>query len=236
MDSRTRRPRGRSLSTYCRTERRSEQKKSEENDEKEDKNLRKDVIVSIGQFRPEKDHFLQIEAFKLFVEKTKNRKVQLYLLGGVRNEEDRKRVNSLQERINEYKLQDRISIKTNLKYQELFEYYSMALVGLHTMWNEHFGIGVVEFMAAGVIPVAHNSGGPKADIVKDFNDSPTGFLASTAEEYADVLVKIFSTEFKGSSQMQKMREAARQRAQEFSDEKFKESFLKALQIKFSLES
>jgi hypothetical protein len=33
------------------------------------------------------------------------------------------------------------------------------------MWNEHFGIGVVELMAAGVVTIAHNSGGPKMDIV-----------------------------------------------------------------------
>lgn len=33
-----------------------------------------------------------------------------------------------------------------------------ALIGLHTMWNEHFGISVVEGMAAGTIMVAHNSG------------------------------------------------------------------------------
>jgi alpha-1,2-mannosyltransferase len=52
------------------------------------------------------------------------------------------------------------------------------------MWNEHFGIGIVEFMAAGVIPVAHNSGGPKSDIIIP---ERTGFLASTAEEYADAL-------------------------------------------------
>ena len=33
-----------------------------------------------------------------------------------------------------------------------------ASVGLHTMWNEHFGIGVVEMMAAGLAVVAHDSG------------------------------------------------------------------------------
>jgi hypothetical protein len=42
------------------------------------------------------------------------------------------------------------------------------------MWNEHFGIGVVEYMAAGLVPVAHNSAGPKLDIVTEYDGKPTG--------------------------------------------------------------
>jgi len=34
------------------------------------------------------------------------------------------------------------------------------------MWNEHFGIGVVEMLAAGLLTVAHDSAGPQMDIVK----------------------------------------------------------------------
>jgi len=97
------------------------------------------------------------------------------------------------------------------------------------MWNEHFGIGVVELMAAGVIAVAHNSGGPKADIVVPYNGHPTGFLAWTVEEYAQALEQIFSDEFQGSSKMQTLREEARASVQRFSDENFKRDFLKALQ-------
>ena len=33
------------------------------------------------------------------------------------------------------------------------------------MRDEHFGICNVEYMAAGVIPIAHDSAGPKEDIV-----------------------------------------------------------------------
>lgn len=35
------------------------------------------------------------------------------------------------------------------------------------MKEEHFGISVVEMMAAGLFTVAHNSGGPKLDIIKE---------------------------------------------------------------------
>lgn len=46
------------------------------------------------------------------------------------------------------------------------------------MIEEHFGIAIVESIAAGCIMVAHNSGGPKCDIVKE---GITGYLADTAE-------------------------------------------------------
>ncbi len=42
------------------------------------------------------------------------------------------------------------------------------------MTDEHFGIGIIEYMAAGVIPVAHNSGGPQMDIVVDYNGKQVG--------------------------------------------------------------
>ena len=34
------------------------------------------------------------------------------------------------------------------------------------MRDEHFGISVVEFMAAGAVVIAHNSAGPAMDIVQ----------------------------------------------------------------------
>jgi alpha-1,2-mannosyltransferase len=33
----------------------------------------------------------------------------------------------------------------------------MLFLGIHTMWNEHFGIGIVEMMAAGLLTIAHRS-------------------------------------------------------------------------------
>lgn len=52
-------------------------------------------------------------------------------------------------------LENSVEIKANVSYQELIQNYKMASIGIHTMWNEHFGISVVELMAAGLITVAH---------------------------------------------------------------------------------
>lgn len=40
------------------------------------------------------------------------------------------------------------------------------MIGIHTMEYEHFGIALVEMMAAGLITIAHNSAGPAMDIIK----------------------------------------------------------------------
>eukprot|EP00592_Proboscia_alata_P011812 CAMPEP_0194383926 /NCGR_PEP_ID=MMETSP0174-20130528/70708_1 /TAXON_ID=216777 /ORGANISM="Proboscia alata, Strain PI-D3" /LENGTH=56 /DNA_ID=CAMNT_0039170621 /DNA_START=8 /DNA_END=175 /DNA_ORIENTATION=+ len=52
------------------------------------------------------------------------------------------------------------------------------------MWNEHFGIGIVEMMSAGLVTIAHDSGGPKSDIV---TTDKTGYLAATEGEYEKVM-------------------------------------------------
>lgn len=47
------------------------------------------------------------------------------------------------------------------------KYFEQSLIGIHTMEAEHFGISVVEMLAGGLVVVAHNSAGPKEDIIKD---------------------------------------------------------------------
>ena len=93
------------------------------------------------------------------------------------------------------------------------------------MWNEHFGIGVVEMMASGLITIAHNSGGPKADIIVplEHDKSITGFLASTEEEYADALFQAFKHNPRSPNNTV-IRTNARISAQRFSDDVFLKSF------------
>lgn len=40
----------------------------------------------------------------------------------------------------------RVEFVVNCSFDELKAWLGRASVGLHTMWNEHFGIGVVEMM------------------------------------------------------------------------------------------
>lgn len=47
-----------------------------------------------------------------------------------------------------YHIQDNVIFEINAPFPKLLEWVSRAKVGLHTMWNEHFGIGVVEYMVS----------------------------------------------------------------------------------------
>lgn len=173
---------------------------------------RKKDILSIGQFRPEKDHKLQIESFNLFLKKfPKWSDTKLILLGGCRDKEDENRVKELKELVEKLNISSRVEFVINASFEQKVKYLSSSLIGLHTMWNEHFGICIVEYQAAGLIPLAHRSGGPLKDIVKH---GESGYLAETKEEYSDMMNDIFSSE------NEKIQLKARESALRFSDQVF----------------
>lgn len=67
------------------------------------------LVVSLAQFRPEKNHMLQVEAFALFIEETGRKDVKLAMIGSVRKHKkgDAKRVERLRERIKDLQLEAR---------------------------------------------------------------------------------------------------------------------------------
>jgi alpha-1,2-mannosyltransferase len=136
----------------------------------------------MAQFRPEKDYPKQIEAFRRL--QTAHPDAELWLVGHCRNAGDEQRVEELQ------RLADGLPVQffVNQNFDTLLSLAGRATVGLHTMWNEHFGISVVEMLAAGLITLAHNSCGPKLDII---DEGRTGFLADTVDSYVEQLTSIF---------------------------------------------
>ena len=220
---------------------------------------RRDVLLSVGQFRPEKDHELQLRAFALFRQHFDRQHsihqidhVRLVLLGGARGAEDEARVERLRRlALDELELPARcVEFRVNEPFSALQRLYGEALVGLHTMWNEHFGMGVVEMAAAGMLVIAHNSAGPREDILVapaattqpatssgkrgkrlgERRASETvgryGLLAASVEEYSACMQRVFASEWKDSASMRTMREEGRRYCcSNFSDEKFQERFL-----------
>ena len=143
-------------------------------------------VLSLSQFRPEKNHRLQLEIAAQVLKKSSN--IKFVFVGGCRGVEDECRVKELKDYAESLKISDSVEFKVNLPYDELLEALQTATIGLHTMTEEHFGIGIVELMAAGLITIAHNSGGPRADIIK----KDIGFLCSSTSEYSETILKIAS--------------------------------------------
>lgn len=206
-------------------------------------------ILSIGQFRPEKDHALMLRSFKAMLSLLNDHQddedhqqkqaeesrpwisqVRLVLLGGCRGTEDEQRVSQLKQLAKDLGIDDRVDFIVNAPFSTLTRMLSQCVIGLHTMWNEHFGICVVEYMVAGLIPLAHDSAGPKMDIVVDYESKRTGFLASTEQEYARYMSQILNGFFQqpttadnddgSNNEMRAIQANARQSTDRFSEEQF----------------
>eukprot|EP01128_Nolandella_sp_AFSM9_P000742 TRINITY_DN10870_c0_g1_i1.p1 TRINITY_DN10870_c0_g1~~TRINITY_DN10870_c0_g1_i1.p1 ORF type:complete len:475 (+),score=74.19 TRINITY_DN10870_c0_g1_i1:3-1427(+) len=190
---------------------------------------RKDIIVSVAQFRPEKNHKLQIKVFAQFLAEVGRGDIQLVLIGSVRknNQGDVDRVQALRKLSNELGVESQVQIKVGVSNDELKEWLGCSLCGLHTMSDEHFGISVVELMAAGVIPIANNSAGPKEDIVVPFQGERTGYLCTTQDEYVRALVEIFCHRA-ADSRNKSMQTAARASVSKFSEQYFANAIVENL--------
>jgi alpha-1,2-mannosyltransferase len=139
-------------------------------------------ILYIAQFRPEKMHTTIIDAFHTFLRKyhaetPAAERPRLILVGSVRDDHDEKRVYKL--RLQAQEVKDSVDFVVNAKWPQILDFLKSSKVGVNGMWNEHFGIGVVEYQAAGLVAVVNDSGGPKVDIVVDVDGGKTGAFALT---------------------------------------------------------
>ncbi|KAK3812253.1 MAG: mannosyltransferase [Benniella sp.] len=185
---------------------------------------RERVIVSVAQFRPEKGHVLQLEAMAQLLKNHPEYRqqkgsdnpqgVQLVMVGSARNTSDEDRIEQLKKKAEELGINDNVTFVVNAPFSELQAWLARSKIGIHTMLDEHFGIGVVEFMAAGLIPIAHNSAGPKMDIVRPYNNQPTGYLATTPQEFAEAIEKVLSADESIVDMQMRARDSVRERFSE----------------------
>lgn len=68
-------------------------------------------------------------------------KIKLFIIGSCRNKEDHDRADSLKELCKTLDLENHVEFKLNFKFEYLLNYLSESAVGIHTMIDEHFGIG-----------------------------------------------------------------------------------------------
>jgi alpha-1,2-mannosyltransferase len=151
---------------------------------------RQNTVLYIAQFRPEKNHSLILRAFAKFYHASKA-KPSLVLIGSVRsNTPDEKHIYKLRLEARELKIKDATTFICDAPFSVILDHLQSSSIGTNGMYAEHFGIGNVEGLAAGLIPVVHNSGGPKLDIVVPFEGQPVGFHAETDDEFAAAFGRI----------------------------------------------
>lgn len=205
---------------------------------------RQPSILYIAQFRPEKNHALILRAFSRVLKQYESSlssssssssnagsPPQLILIGSVRQSSpDETHIYNLRLLAHELRIRDHTTFFCDASWPTVLEHLRHASIGTNAMWNEHFGIGVVEYQAAGLISVVHDSGGPRRDIVVDAvqdgntdgaaaaEKRATGFRATTEAEFAAA----FGTALGKMSAEEKvaMRTRARRSARRFSDEAF----------------
>ncbi|KAH8405420.1 hypothetical protein KR222_011524, partial [Zaprionus bogoriensis] len=193
------------------------------------------LILSVGQFRPEKNHPLQLQVLYelrtlLARDEALWNRIRLVIVGSCRNEEDYERLKNIQDLAKHLSLENSIDFKVNVSYKDLLKLYQESSIGIHTMWNEHFGIGIVECMAAGLIMIAHKSGGPLLDIIETSEGSQNGYLATDAVEYAANILNII---LNPTETNENMIAAARSSVERFSEKEFDKHFLRAISTIFT---
>ena len=194
-------------------------------DEESEKD-RKQHLLYIAQFRPEKDHQNIITAFSHFLrdrKKSANEKEspRLVLVGSVRDEMDKMLVYKLRVLAREEGVADNVDFIIDAKWSQILDRLRTSWVGVNGMWNEHFGIGVVEYQAAGLISVVDDSGGPKYDIVVPIDGKPTGFHAKSPAEFAKGFAQALD---QSPSETLAMRKRARTSVKRFSEQVFRDSW------------
>lgn len=120
--------------------------------------FREDIVVACGRFTPEK-------RYEFILEVASHLKDIGFKIVGARSGKVTDPYLSKLKNIIEARRLDNVELLVDYPRKAQLKLYSKAKVFMHSMVGEHFGIAVVEGMAAGLVPVVHKSGGPWNDII-----------------------------------------------------------------------
>jgi glycosyltransferase involved in cell wall biosynthesis len=175
---------------------------------------RENIVVTISRIEPMKNLDIITDVAKEVKE------AKFVILGSMQS-------NSyyahLMRKIGMLNLEDRVKILINASEELKTEILRKAKIYLHPTKYEHFGIAVVEAMAAGLIPIVHKSGGPWIDIV-DRGKYGMGFR--TIEELAEAIGYIINAD---RTELSELREKAYKGSQRFSFDKFERNITRLLE-------
>lgn len=193
---------------------------------------KKNIILSVGRFSKYYINKRQKEMVKIFRNVVRvHKNWELYLVGGLLNED--------RPYFEEVKTEARglpVKLLPNEPFSRLKELYGQAAIYWHAAGYgvdpvrdpaglEHFGIAVVEAMAAGCVPLVFNGGG-LPEIV-DHNVS--GFLWNDADDLIEYTTRVITAR----GLRVNLARAAQERSQDFDESKFLLAFDKLLEKVYS---
>jgi glycosyltransferase involved in cell wall biosynthesis len=175
---------------------------------------RENIVVTISRIEPMKNLDIVIDIAKEVKE------AKFLILGSIQSSSY---YTHLMRKIRMLNLEDRIKILVNVSEELKMEILKKAKIYLHPTKYEHFGIAIVEAMAAGLLPIVHKSGGPWIDIV-DRGKYGIGFR--TVEEFAEAIEYIMNAD---GTELSELQEKAYKGSQRFSFDKFERNITRLLE-------
>jgi alpha-1,2-mannosyltransferase len=139
-------------------------------------NAREVKVLVVARFSPEK----QIEN-AITVAHLLGGSIKFHIVGSL-SPANRPYFKMLQNMIETYGLTQTVTLKPNASNEELIDAMSSSMMYFHTMIGEHFGVSIVEAMAAGLVPIVPAYGGCSEII-------PSGYHYRTLEEAAQYIAK-----------------------------------------------
>jgi alpha-1,2-mannosyltransferase len=169
------------------------------------------LVVTLSKFTPKK----YLHRVPLIARNTQKAK---FIIAGGTNEYSIKIMAGVRKATREYGVEDRVILMPNVEHSQLVELLTQAKVYLHVMPSEHFGISIIEAMAAGCVPIVHRSGGPWLDIL-DQNQGKYGFSYEKPEEAACLIDNIL-----GNRRLEnEVSHAAQERSFEYDESVFRKN-------------
>lgn len=123
---------------------------------------RENSILMIGRYSPEKGYE---DAIKLIA--SMPREIKLWIVG-ILTRTGISYYRTLQRLAEKIGVEKRVELLYNIPDDKMIELMSRSSIFLHMYRGEHFGIAVVEAMAAGLIPIVWQFGGPSEYVPAEY--------------------------------------------------------------------
>lgn len=170
------------------------------------KENRRNTVVTLSRISAEKKLTIIPQIAKTLKE------IQFIIIGRLR---DYGYFREVKKKIEECSAQN-VKLLVNLDEKSKLQILRTSKVYLHTMPYEHFGISIVEGMASGLVPVVHDSGGPREIVPEKYR-------------YRDIQEAVERIESSISSWTPELARENVGKALQFGVEKFQENIARPLQ-------